>query len=180
LLEVLTGEPDGTRECVRREAHVEGAAEIDNDRRVAVDDMFNRIFGDAWQPSRRDQGEGTPTWWPAVECYGQNGIFCLRVALPGVDPKDVDVSVTDQTLIIKGSRKAAHEGQEGDYFRREFGYGSFERAFPIPEGVDPGQVSAKYANGMLEISVPAPQLSAPKKIAIEVDGQAAARKQIKA
>jgi HSP20 family molecular chaperone IbpA len=49
----------------------------------------------------------------------------------------------------------------------------------VPEGVDPDQVSAKYVNGMLEISVPAPQLTAPKKIAIEVDGQAASR-QIKA
>jgi HSP20 family protein len=145
-----------------------------------VDDLFNRFFGDAWPPSRFDQGEGTPTWWPAVESYGQNGTFCIRVALPGVDPKDVDVSVTDQTLTSKGSRKAAHEDREGDYFRREFAYGSFERSFPIPEGVDAGQVSAKYANGMLEISMPAPQLAAPKKIEIEVDGQAAARKQIKA
>jgi HSP20 family protein len=145
-----------------------------------VDDLFNRFFGDAWPPSRFDQGEGTPTWWPAVESYGQNGTFCIRVALPGVDPKDVDVSVTDQTLTIKGSRKAAQKGQEGDYFRREFAYGSFERSFPIPEGVDAGQVSAKYANGMLEISMPAPQLAAPKKIEIEVDGQAPARKQIKA
>jgi HSP20 family protein len=145
-----------------------------------VDELFNRFFGDTWQPSRLDQPEGPPTWWPAVESYRQDCTYCIRVALPGVDPKDVDVSVTNQNLTIKGSRKGAHQGHEGDYLRREFAYGSFERSLPIPEGVDAGQVSAKYANGMLEISMPAPQLAAPKKIEIEVDGQAPARKQIKA
>jgi HSP20 family protein len=145
-----------------------------------VDDLFSRFFGDAWRPSRLDQGEGTPTWWPAVESYSQNGTLCIRVALPGVDPKDVEVSVADQTLTIRGSRKAAHEGREGDYFRREFAYGNFERSFPIPEGVDAGEVDAKYANGMLEISMPAPKLAARKEIKIQLDGQAAGRKQIKA
>jgi HSP20 family protein len=145
-----------------------------------VDELFNRFFGDVWQPSRSDSGDGTPTWWPAVESHSQNGTLCIRVALPGVDPKDVDVSVTDRTLTISGSRKTAHEGVEGNYFQREFAYGSFERSFSIPDGVDAGQVDAKYANGMLEIRMPAPQLAAPKKIEIQLDGQASARKQIKA
>jgi HSP20 family protein len=144
-----------------------------------VDNLFNRVFGNAWQPSRLE-GDSTPIWWPAVESYAQNGTMCIRVALPGVDPKDVDISLTDRTLTISGSRKAAHEGVEGSYFQREFAYGSFERSFAIPEGVDAGQVNARYANGMLEISMPAPRLAAPKKIEIQLDGQAPARKQIKA
>ena len=145
-----------------------------------VDDLFGRFFGNAWRQLGVDDGDSTPTWWPAVESYAQNGTLCLRVALPGVDPKDVDVSVTDGTLTIGGSRKAAHEGVEGSYFQREFGYGSFERSFTIPDGVDAGQVNAKWANGMLEISMPAPQLAAPKRIEIQLDDQAPARKQIKA
>jgi HSP20 family molecular chaperone IbpA len=75
-----------------------------------MDDPFSRFFGDAWRHSRPVQGDRTPTWWPAVQSYRQNGTLCIRVALPGVDPKDVDVSVTDQTLTITASRKAAHEG----------------------------------------------------------------------
>jgi HSP20 family protein len=145
-----------------------------------VDDLFNRFFGHAWQPSRLDQGESTPTWRPAVETYSQNGTLCIRVALPGVDAKDVEVSVADGTLTISGSRKAAHAGVDGNYFQRELAYGSFERSFAIPDGVDAGQVNATYANGILEISMPAPQLAAPKKIEIQLDGQAAVRKQIKA
>ena len=145
-----------------------------------MDDVFNRFLGNAWRHSRLDQGESTPTWWPAVESYGQNGALYIHVVLPGVDPKDVDISVADRTLTIRGSRRAAHEGVEGNYFQREFAYGSFERSFAIPDGVDAGQVNATYANGMLEIRMPAPQLAAPKKIEIQLDGQAAGRKQIKA
>ena len=145
-----------------------------------MDDLFSRFFGDVWRRSRADESDNMPTWWPAVESYRQNGTFCVRVALPGVDPKDVDVSVADQTLTIRGSRKAAHEGAKGNYLQREFAYGSFERSFPIPDGVDAGQVNATYANGMLEIRMPAPQLAAPKKIEIQLDGQAPARKQITA
>jgi HSP20 family protein len=88
--------------------------------------------------------------------------------------------VADRTLTISGSRKTVHEGLEGNYFQREFACGSFERSFAIPDGVDAGQVDAKYVNGMLEIRIPAPQLAAPKKIEIQLDGQASARKQIKA
>jgi HSP20 family protein len=143
-----------------------------------VDDLFGRFFGNAWR--QLDQGDGAPIWWPAVESYTQNGTLCIRVALPGVDPKDVDVSVTDRTLTISGSRKAAHEGGEGNYFQREFAYGSFERSFALPEGVDAAQVHAKYVNGMLEIRMPAPQLAGAKKIEIQLDDQAPERKQIKA
>jgi HSP20 family protein len=59
-------------------------------------------------------------------------------------------------------------------------YGSFERSFAIPDGVDPAQVNARYTHGMLEISVPAPQLAASNRVEIELDGQASGRKQITA
>jgi HSP20 family protein len=144
-----------------------------------VDDIFNRFFGNAWRQSRPDQGDETPSWWPAVESYQQNGAFCIRLALPGVDPKDVDVSVTDRTLTVSGSRQAP-EGSEGTYFQRELPYGRFERSFLIPDGVDVARVNARYANGMLEITMPAPGLPVPKKIEIQLDGKASERKQIAA
>ena len=144
-----------------------------------VDDLFNRFFGNAW-PWRLDQGDSTPTWRPAVKSYTDNGTLCIRVALPGVDPKDVEVSVGDGTLTVSGTRKAARESADGNYYQRELAYGKFERTFEIPEGVDAGQVKAKYGHGMLEIRMPAPLQAAPKKIEIQVDGEASERKQIKA
>jgi HSP20 family protein len=145
-----------------------------------MDDVFNRFFEDAWRQSRGDQGDVMSTWWPAVESYSQDGTLYFRLALPGVDPKDVEVSVTDETLTIRGARRATGEGQQGSFFHRELAYGRFERSFAIPDGVDASKVSAKYANGMLEISMPAPQLAAPRKVEIQTEGQAPERKQIRA
>jgi len=90
-----------------------------------------------------------------------------------VDPKDVELSVTDNVLTIKGERKAEHERKETSYFLREVNYGTFERSFALPEGVDASKVTAKYANGMLEITMPAPLAVSPKKVEIQVEGQAA-------
>jgi hypothetical protein len=80
------------------------------------------------------------------------------------------ISVTDQTLTVKGSRQAAGESRPAHYVRQELAYGWFERVFDIPQDV----------NGMLEITIPAPQLAAPKKIDMQLDGQAPVRKQITA
>jgi HSP20 family protein len=141
---------------------------------------FGRFFGDAWQQSPYDHSNGTPTWWPAAERFRANGTLWIRLALPGVNPKDVEISVADQTLSVKGSRQATGECRPAHYFRRELACGSFERTFAIPKGTDAAQVQATYVNGMLEITTPAPQLAAPKKIEIQLDGQAPARKQMTA
>ncbi len=142
-----------------------------------IDDLFSRFFGDLWS---RPQGSPGVAWWPAVEAYTQDGQYCVRVALPGVDPKDVEVSVTEGYLTIKGERKAASDRQEGATFLREFAYGAFERTIELPDGVDPAKVTARYQNGMLEITMPAPLSVAPRKVEIQVEGPAPSAKAIKA
>lgn len=79
-----------------------------------------------------------------------------------------------------GEPRPGGESRQGHYFRRELAYGSFERAFDIPKGIDATQVQATYVNGMLEITTPAAQLAAPKKIEIQLDSQAPAWKRITA
>jgi HSP20 family protein len=88
------------------------------------------------------------------------------LALPGVDPEHVEVSLMDNVLTVKGERKADHDTAGQDYFVREVAYGVFQRRFALPEGVDATQVEAKYAKGMLEVRVPAPQ--AAKHTTIQV------------
>jgi HSP20 family protein len=87
-----------------------------------------------------------------------------------VDPKDVELSVTDDVLTIKGQRKRQSDTKDGGQFLREFSYGAFERALVLPESVDPAGVTAKYAHGMLEIAIPAAVSPAPRKVEIEIDG----------
>ena len=134
-----------------------------------MDRLFNRFMG-------RDLSaqESTAGWMPLVESYMKGNDIVFKCELPGVDPKDVDVSFdeTARELIIKGERKKETSTKEEDYLYREVSYGNFERRFSLPEGVKTDELKAKYNNGILEITVPAPQISkGAKKIEIETPKQ---------
>ncbi len=145
-----------------------------------IDELFSRFFGQSQAATPQQANGGSSTWWPAVESWASDGTLYVRVALPGVDPKDVELSVTDNVLTVKGQRSRHQEAKEGGYFLREFSYGGFERSLVLPEGVDPTKVTAKYANGMLEISMPAPLSVSPKKVDIQIEAPAAQPKAIRA
>jgi HSP20 family protein len=84
-----------------------------------------------------------------------------------VDPKDVQVSLRDNVLTVKGERNANPDTTGTDYFVREIAYGAFQRSFELPEGVDSAQVEAKHANGMLAVRVPAPRAATPRMIEVK-------------
>lgn len=132
-----------------------------------IDDLFNRFFTPSWTDRER---EGLLTSWvPAVETVSKDGKHIVRLDLPGVETKDVKVSVENDTLIIKGERKSSDEAKEKNYRYRETSYGSFERRFALPKGVDGDKVKASYKNGVLEVSVPLPARIAGKSIPIQVE-----------
>jgi HSP20 family protein len=107
------------------------------------------------------------SWSPNVEGRIEDGTYVIKLALPGVEPKDVQVSLMDNVLTVKGERKADHDTTGNGYFVREVAYGAFQRSFELPEGADAAQVEAKYANGMLEVKVPAPRAATPRMIDIK-------------
>ena len=145
-----------------------------------LDDMLSRFLGQDVSPTPY-QGEAEPvTWWPAVESYSKDGNLHVRIALPGVDPKDVEVTVADDYLTVRGERKSKTDEKNGGRFVREFAYGSFERTFSLPEGIDPGRVQAKFTNGMLDLTMPAPVTVVPKKVEIQIEDGTAQSKTIKA
>jgi HSP20 family protein len=138
--------------------------------------MLNRFLGQDGSTYRPEAG--AVAWSPAVESYAKDGELHVRVALPGVDPKDVEVTVTDDQLTIRGERKTEHD--DAGRYVREFTYGAFERTFTLPEGMDAGRVKAKFANGMLDLTLPAPVAVAPKKVEIQIEGGASEPKAVKA
>ena len=128
-----------------------------------VDDQFLRfVDGVTDEPVQRPA-----SWLPAAEGRIEDGTYVIQLALPGVDPKDVAVSWMDNVLTVKGDRKAGPDTAGTDYFVREVTYGGFERSFALPEGVDGAQVEAKYANGMLEVRIPAPRTAVPRMIEVK-------------
>ena len=128
-----------------------------------VYDLFPRVFdGVTDEVPQRD-----PSWRPAVEGWIEDGTYVIQLALPGVDPKDVQVSLMDNVLTVKGECKANQDTTGKDYFVREVAHGAFERNFELPEGVDPALVEAKHANGMLEVRVAAPRAATPRMIEVK-------------
>jgi HSP20 family protein len=126
-----------------------------------MDKVFGRVLGFV------APGERAGLWTPSVESYTRDGKLVLKAELPGIDPKDLDVTITDRELVIKGERKEEKDETVESYAYREISYGSFERRFVLPEGVKSGEMKAKFANGILEITMPAPALPKARKIEIE-------------
>jgi len=128
-----------------------------------MDRIFERFLG-AEVPGRE-----AAIWMPSIESYVKDGKLVFRAEIPGVDPKDLDVSMTEHELVIKGERKHEKETKEENYAYREIAYGAFERHFAIPEGVKVDELKAQFTNGILEITMPMPAISKARKIEIETN-----------
>lgn len=125
---------------------------------------FPRVF-EEWP---FEEGE---EFYPAIESYLKNGNLVVRADLPGMDPKDVEISVLGNVLIIRGERKGKKEVKKEDYIRREISYGSFERRVTLPEGTATDKIKASFKNGVVEISMPAVKELGAKKIPLEIEAE---------
>jgi HSP20 family protein len=126
------------------------------------DDLSERFLGGA-----TDEATQRPSWLPAADGRMEDGTYVIQLTLPGVDPKDVNVSFMNNVLTVKGERKADHDTAGKDYFVQEVVYGAFQRSFALPEGVDAAHVAATYTKGVLEVRVPVPQAATPQMIQVK-------------
>jgi HSP20 family protein len=106
---------------------------------------------------------------PAIESYVDGDKFVVRVDLPGIDPKDIDVQVANGILTVKGTREEKHETEKASMIRREIRYGAFERSISLPEGIKAEDLHAVHHDGVLELSAPIPKEAAPKSVKIQVE-----------
>jgi HSP20 family protein len=146
------------------------------DFRRDFDQMFNR-FLTAWpgnQEFKHERG-GLASFVPPIDAYvDKDGRkFLCHVALPGVDPKDVNIQVQGNLLLIRGERNVTKETKNADLVHSELIHGSFERSLTLPEGVDTEKLTAEYRNGVLELSAPISASAMPRRI--EVKGAPAVR-----
>ena len=123
-------------------------------------DLFARPFWD-------DRNEVVGGWKPAVNVYEDKENLYVEAQLPGIDMKDVKLSVTDHQMEIHGERKVEHEENKDGYHFREARYGTFARSFALPSYVAPDKAKAGYERGVLTISVPKLEEGKPKVIPIE-------------
>jgi HSP20 family protein len=107
---------------------------------------------------------------PELDCFNREGNIVYQMSIPGIDPKDVDLSVVGNQVTVKGERFVPKETKEEDWSLREFRYGKFERTFLLPEGAEVDKINASFNHGILEISVPAAKAALPRKIEIKQIG----------
>ncbi len=112
-------------------------------------------------------------WAPQVELFQRGDQLVVRADLPGLSPDDVHVDVEDDVLTIEGERRNEYEsgGEEQGFYRTERSYGSFFRAIPLPEGVNPEEAQASFQDGVLEVTVPLPKEEKRRARRIPVSAQ---------
>ncbi len=121
-----------------------------------IDALFEGVFGNRAVEPAAD-------WAPRVETFLKDDALHVRADLPGVDPKNVEIALENDVLTVRGERKAEHDSPS----YREVTYGRFERRVRVPDGIDADKITAKYTNGVLDVTVPLPK-PVTKKVPINV------------
>jgi HSP20 family protein len=127
------------------------------------EDLIGRFFGGG---SESLPGVATGRWVPPLESFLREGELVVRVDVPGIDPNEMDISVEGDRLTVRGERRDTREEDNGGRSYREVVFGAFERTVTLPWDVNPDDVRADYQNGVLEISMKAPEKVGAKKIQI--------------
>jgi HSP20 family protein len=116
--------------------------------------QVNRVFDDFWGEPWQARGETWSGFAPQVDVTETDKDVKVCAEIPGVEAKDIDVSVEDGTLTIRGEKKYEREENEKGQYRMERSYGSFERAIPLPVEVDEAKAKAEFKNGVLRLTLP--------------------------
>ncbi len=135
---------------------------------VALQDQLFRTFDAAYRGSREDEQSMVATWSPLVDVFEDAEGITLKVELPEVEAKDVDIQVEGNTLMLKGERKLEREDKREGYHRIERTYGSFGRTFTLPNTVDVEHIRAESKDGVLKVFLPKKAETKPRQIKVGV------------
>jgi HSP20 family protein len=130
-----------------------------------LQDDMNRLFSSSL---RRGPQAGLGEFLPSLEVKEDENQFQLHLDIPGMERKDLDISVSGNVLTVKGERKEEEHKKGKGYFYSERRYGSFQRSVELPVEVDADKVAANYKDGVLELVLPKSEKAKPKQIKVDV------------
>ena len=136
-----------------------------------LQDRMNRLFRESFGPEGREESLTTTNFAPPVDVYEDEHNVTLKIEVPGIDEKDIDVRIENNVLTVLGERKFEKEEKEENFRRVERHYGSFTRTFALPNTVDADKVQADYDKGVLKIALPKKAEAKPKQIKVNVGSQ---------
>ncbi len=136
---------------------------------ATLQDRMNRLFPRG--PEGQDESLTTTAFAPPVDVYEDEHNVTLKIEVPGIDEKDIDVRIENNTLTVHGERKFEKDEKEENYRRVERQYGSFTRTFTLPNTVNQDSVHADYDKGVLKITLAKKAEAKPKQIKVNIGGQ---------
>jgi HSP20 family protein len=132
---------------------------------------MNRLIAESYGHEGPEDALTTTIFAPPVDIYEDDHTVTLKLEVPGIDEKDIDVHIENNTLVVRGERKIEKEEKEENFRRIERQYGSFTRSFTLPNSVDPGQVNAHYDKGVLKVKLAKKAEAKPTQIKIHVGNE---------
>ena len=142
------------------------------DLRSSFDHLVNRFLNHS--TSTEDRSAKLIFAVPPIEAWVDNEKkeYHLSIAVPGIDPKEVQLNLHGHNLTVTGEHKSSEEKKEADYLEQEFSYDRFARTIVLPEGVEADKLTAEYKNGVLEVTAPLSESALAKKIEIKTSAKA--------
>jgi len=132
---------------------------------------MNRLFREAYSTENPEEALTTTSFAPPVDIYEDEHTISLKMEVPGIDEKEIDVRIENTTLTVHGERKFEKEEKEENFRRVERQYGGFTRSFTLPSSLDTAQVSANYDKGVLKIRLAKKAEAKPKQIKVNVGSE---------
>lgn len=127
-----------------------------------LDKEFSGLFGPSFESAIE-----TSDWQPTVDIVEEDKQFVVKVDIPGVDPKDIEIHLDNNTLTIKGEKENEHKEKKDNFVRYERSKGSFYRRIMLPDMVDGEKINAKSKNGVLIVTIPKSEKGVSRKIKVE-------------
>ena len=120
-------------------------------------------YGNGWA----DDSLALSQWNPVVDIYDDDNSIVITAELPGVGKENISIDVKNRVLTLKGERSDEREVKEEKFYRKERVYGKFQRAFSLPDMVDPDTIRADFKDGVLKIDIPKAEQAKPKQITVQ-------------
>jgi HSP20 family protein len=137
---------------------------------ASMQDRINRIFGEAYRRGDDDLTMRTD-WVPAVDIFeNDQHEIVIKAEMPGLKKEDIDVSVENATLTLRGHRERETTVKEEQYHRIERAYGMFSRSFSLPQTIDASKVQAEYKDGILTLTLPKREEAKPRQVQVQIQG----------
>ena len=134
------------------------------------EDRMKRFFGEGFDPFKKlaEENWSLATWSPTCDVFETDNEIVVKAELPEVKKEDVNVSIDNNILSIRGERKLSEETKKENYHRLERSYGEFFRSFTLPNFVDTAKINAEFKDGMLRVTMPKREEAKPKQVEVTV------------